>query len=88
MATKIHAKFYLRRVYPNSAGYLGSDYFGIGEPLYYFTSTEPIPWFQHHSADFIAGHIRGDSREEVRAWIREKYRYTLHNEPVEISFFR
>lgn len=52
-------KFYLRRVYLDRGGYAhkGKEYFGLGDPLYYYESVEhPIK----------SGYVRAHNRNEAK----------------------
>lgn len=62
-------KFYMWRIRLNSQGYdnMGA-YWGIGQPLYYYSHE----WPNEHG-HYIQETIRASSREDAKAKIRVKY---------------
>lgn len=68
-------KFTLVRQYINSQGYdRQGGYWGIGQPLYFYGSDEPIPDAGNHGKEnYIEGNLRARNREHAKEKVRKIY---------------
>jgi len=63
--------FTLQRVRLNSGGYTDrGEYFGTGEPLYYFASDEQLNQFGHE----VSGHLRAADRADAKEQLRKRFK--------------